>query len=95
MTAIASTEADLQGELQFFTPAADVAVATKAPATVTTEVNGVATEMPFKAYAAMMRDSVKHMNERNGFVAAETPKAAVENTTAAPAEATRSLYHMG
>ncbi len=86
MTAIASTEADLQGELQFFTPAADVAVATKAPATVTTEVNGVATEMPFKAYAAMMRDSVKHMNERNGFVAAETPKAAVENTTAAPAE---------
>lgn len=71
MTAIASTPADLQGELQFFTPSATVPVPTKAPATV--EVDG--NTMPFKAYAAMMRDSVKHMNELNGFVAAEQPKA--------------------
>lgn len=70
MTAIASTPADLQGELQFFTPSATVPVSTKAPATV--EIDG--NSMPFKAYAAMMRDSVKHMNERNGFVAAEQPK---------------------
>ena len=76
MTAIASTPADLQGELQFFTPAENVALSTKAPATV--EVDG--TPMAFKAYAAMMRDSVKHMNERNGFVAAEQPK--TENAAA-------------
>lgn len=71
MTAIASTPADLQGELQFITPAANVPVSTKAPAIV--EVDG--NPMTFKAYAAMMRDSVKHENERNGFVAAEQPKA--------------------
>lgn len=76
MTAIASTPADLQGELQFFTPAENVALSTKAPATV--DVDG--TPMAFKAYAAMMRDSVKHMNERNGFVAAEQPK--TENAAA-------------
>lgn len=76
MTAIASTPADLQGELQFFTPAENVALSTKAPATV--EVDGA--PMAFKAYAAMMRDSVKHMNERNGFVAAEQPK--TENAAA-------------
>lgn len=70
MTAIASTPADLQGELQFFTPSATVPVSTKAPATV--EIDG--NSMPFNTYAAMMRDSVKHMNERNGFVAAEQPK---------------------
>lgn len=70
MTAIASTPADLQGELQFFTPSATVPVSTKAPATV--EIDGIS--MPFNTYAAMMRDSVKHMNERNGFVAAEQPK---------------------
>lgn len=76
MTAIASTPADLQGELQFFTPAENVALSTKAPAIV--DVDG--TPMAFKAYAAMMRDSVKHMNERNGFVAAEQPK--TENAAA-------------
>lgn len=70
MTAIASTPSDLQGELQFFTPSATVPVSTKAPSTVEIDGNSV----PFKAYTAMMRDSVKHMNERNGFVAAEQPK---------------------
>jgi len=70
LTAIASTPADIQGELQFFTPAENVTVSTKAPETV--EVDG--NSMAFKAYAALMRDSVKHLNERNGFVAAEKPK---------------------
>ncbi len=70
MTAIASTPADLGGELQFFTPAGNTTVATRVPAIV--EIDG--NPMAFKAYAAMMRDSVKHMNERNGFVAAEQPK---------------------
>lgn len=81
MTAIASTEADLQGELQFITPATELPVAVKAPETV--EVEGVA--MPFKAYAAMMRDSVKHMNERNGFVVSEQAKADAVTATATPA----------
>lgn len=79
MTAIYSTEPDLQGELQFFTPAAGK-VATVAPATVTE--GGV--EMPFKQYAAMMRDSVRNENARNGFVAMETAKS---GGTAAVADA--------
>jgi len=82
MTAIASTPADLGGEIQFFTPAGNTTVATKAPATVTVDGN----EIPFKAYAAMMRDSVKHMNELNGFVAAEQPKAAQGAATVAAEE---------
>ena len=40
MTAIASTEQDLQGELQFFTPAAQPRVATTAPREVTVNVAG-------------------------------------------------------
>ena len=64
MTAISSTPADLQGELQFFTPARG-AVATLPPVTV--EVDGE--PMAFKQYAAMMLDSVRRENERNGFVA--------------------------
>ncbi|MDO4319113.1 MAG: MFS transporter [Bacteroidales bacterium] len=76
MTAIYSAEADLQGEMQFFTPAAQTRVATVAPREVSVSVNGRDSVMPFKAYAAMMRDSVKHCNERNGFVAAEVPASA-------------------
>ena len=57
-------------ELQFFTPTPEMTVAVKAPATVMTE-NG---EMSFKEYATMMRDSVRKMNERNGFVIAEAVK---------------------
>ena len=68
------TQADLAGELQFITPGID-AVATTAPSEVTVDVDGAPVTMPFKAYATMMRDSVKHMNERNGFVAAEIPVA--------------------
>lgn len=67
MTAISSTPADLQGELQFFTPARG-AVATVPPVTV--EVDGE--PMAFKQYAAMMLDSVRRENERNGFVAPAT-----------------------
>lgn len=67
---------DLAGELQFLcTEIGDVS--TTAPSEVI--VDGKA--MPFKAYASMMRDSVKHMNERNGFVAAEqTAKAGAQGT---------------
>ena len=57
---------DLDGELQFICTDPG-AVATVAPSEV--EVDGVA--MPFSAYAALMRDSVRHLNERNGFVSAE------------------------
>lgn len=67
MTAISSTPADLQGELQFFTPALG-AVATVPPVIV--EVDGE--PMAFKQYAAMMLDSVRRENERNGFVAPAT-----------------------
>ena len=61
-----------QGDLQFYTPTAETTVAVKAPATVVTEAG----EMPFKAYATMMRDSVKTLNEKNGFVAVEEVKPA-------------------
>lgn len=71
LTAIASTEADLQGEMQFITTMPEVNAAIKAPKEVTV-INGDSTiAMPFKAYTALMRDSVKHLNEMNGFVAAE------------------------
>ncbi len=75
MTAIASTEADLQGEMQFITPSPTVRVATSVPDEVEVMQGGEMVKMPFKAYAALMRDSVKHSNERNGFTAAEAPKA--------------------
>lgn len=71
---IDAAQADLAGELQFITPRVD-AVATTAPSEVTVDIDGAPVTMPFKAYATMMRDSVKHMNERNGFVAAEIPVA--------------------
>lgn len=83
MTAIYSAEPDLQGELQFFTPAAQTRVSTVAPREVCVSVNGHDSVMPFKAFAAMMRDSVKHTNERNGFVAAETPATPAANATSA------------
>lgn len=79
MTAIYSTEADLEGELQFITPANSLTFATKTPETVLVNQAGSEVEIPFRAYAALMRDSVKHENERNGFVAAEA-KVASTNT---------------
>ncbi|MBD5234254.1 MAG: AmpG family muropeptide MFS transporter [Bacteroidales bacterium] len=86
MTAIASTEADMQGEMQFITPVQSLNVSTKAPEEVTVDVNGEAVSMPFKAYAAMMRDSVKHSNERNGFTAAEAKTVAKAETASAKVE---------
>lgn len=76
LTAIDATEADLQGELQFFTPEPVKTVAMKAPAMVEGE--------SFAAYAAAVRDSVRLSNERNGFVATET------NVTAKAATVTKS-----
>ncbi len=65
MTAIASTEQDLDGEMEFFTPAANSTVAVRTPETV--EVDGK--QMSFKEFAALMRDSIGLLNEANGFVA--------------------------
>jgi len=63
---INDAQPDFAGELQFV--CTDIgAISTSAPAEVI--VDGKA--IPFNAYASMMRDSVKHMNERNGFVVAE------------------------
>lgn len=76
-------QADLGGELQFITTAA-APVSTVAPAEVTLGHDSTAIVIPFKAYAAMMRDSIKHLNELNGFVAAEVPQtAATASATAA------------
>ena len=86
MTAIASTEADLQGEMQFITPSPTVRVATSVPDEVEVMQGGEMVKMPFKAYAALMRDSVKHSNERNGFTAAEPPTAPPPDGAPPPAD---------
>ena len=67
-------------EMNFFTGSEAAATAVKAPAIV--EVDGE--PMTFAAYAAMMRDSVRRSNERNGFVAAAAPAAGT--ATAAKAD---------
>jgi PAT family beta-lactamase induction signal transducer AmpG len=70
--AITATEADLAGEMAFFTPQAETTAAIAAPASVViTEADSSVREIPFKAYAAMMRDSVRNMNARNGFQTVE------------------------
>lgn len=65
--AIYSAEPDLAGEMAFYTPQQLLSLAVNTPSTV--DVNGES--IPFGKYTAIMRDSVKHMNERNGFVAPE------------------------
>lgn len=70
-------QADLQGEMQFITSPL-LSVATTAPATA--ELNGET--VPFKQYAAAMRDSIKHLNEINGHVAAENVVKAADGTVA-------------
>lgn len=65
--AIYSAEPDLAGEMAFYTPQKFLSLAVNTPSTV--DVNGES--ISFSKYAAIMRDSVKHMNERNGFVAPE------------------------
>lgn len=81
LDAVYSAEADVDGELQFITPQSNMTMSVSTPDEVTAIVDGKETVMPFAAYAALMRDSVKHMNERNGFVAAEV-KAADAGTKA-------------
>lgn len=66
-------------EMNFFTGNDTKAVAVKAPVSVTA-ADG--TEMPFGAYAAMMRDSVRRSNEANGFTAAAAPAASAAAATA-------------
>ncbi|MCM1066588.1 MAG: MFS transporter [Muribaculaceae bacterium] len=72
LAAIDAAEPDLGGELAFYTLAPELNVSTKAPDEVTAYIGGEERTLPFREYAAIMRDSVKHSNERNGFVAAET-----------------------
>lgn len=93
LTAIASTPADDAGEVQFLYTHPRADVATKAPATVALNINGADTVIPFRAYAAMMRDSVAMMNEANGFVAAE--RKADKPTEATQAEAGGWLSNLG
>lgn len=84
---IAATEQDLSGEMQFFTPMAETTASTKAPAVVTVlREDSTFAEIPFREYAAMMRDSVRHMNARAGFQTAETPAAKTSAAAAAPAK---------
>lgn len=71
MTAIYSAEGELDGELQFISPTKYVTAGTSAPANITTIIAGEEKTIPFHQYAALMRDSVKQENERNGFVATE------------------------
>ncbi|MDE6277673.1 MAG: MFS transporter [Muribaculaceae bacterium] len=81
---IAATEQDLQGELQFFTPQAETTASIATPSVVRIfEADSSVREMPFKEYATMMRDSVKHMNARNGFQTAETATTAATATASA------------
>lgn len=82
LDAIYSTPADMAGEMEFFTPVNDITAAVNTPAEVTAVIGGTEQTMPFAQYAAVMRDSVKHMNERNGFVEAEVPAAKTANTAA-------------
>ncbi len=84
LDAIYSAEPDLAGELAFYTPQSALTMAVNTPEEVTVETGGETRTMPFAAYAALMRDSVKHMNERNGFTAAEqkATEAATGNTAA-------------
>jgi PAT family beta-lactamase induction signal transducer AmpG len=61
-------------------------VSTKAPETVSLNVNGVDSVLDFRSYATLMRDSVKHLNEQNGFVKAEVKASAVAATAQAAGE---------
>ncbi len=87
LDAIYSTPADLAGELAFITPQNNINVAVNTPGEVTAMIDGKEETMAFSRYSSLMRDSVKHMNERNGFVAAETPTASGAEVTAKKAEA--------
>jgi PAT family beta-lactamase induction signal transducer AmpG len=63
--------ADTVGAIHFYATDADIKVATAVP-NVDIYVEGSDTPVSPGKYAAMMRDSVQHLNERNGFVGIET-----------------------
>jgi len=89
MSAIDAGQSADSDRLGFFTDGSAAAVAVKAPAEMTLD-DGRA--IPFAEYAAMMRDSVRRSNERNGFVAATSPSSAVasvDNSDDAPGAFTR------
>ncbi len=86
LDAIYSTPAGLAGELAFITPQNNINVAVNTPGEVTAMIDGKEETMAFSRYSSLMRDSVKHMNERNGFVAAETPTAPGAEATAKKAD---------
>ncbi len=69
-----STPADSEGEMQFITNAAPMTLATVSPSGRIDLSNGTTTDA--KEYAAMMRDSVRRLNEAAGFV---TPAAKVSD----------------
>ncbi len=83
MDAIYSAEADLQGELQFITTTDRLTASTQTPDEVAVNIGEAIKKLPFKEYVAIMRDSVKHSNERNGFVTAETPATTSSATSSA------------
>lgn len=72
--AIDAATPDLAGEMAFITAGTQITAATKVPDNVTVNIGGELREMPFDKYAAMMMDSVKTLNVRNGFVTAEKPQ---------------------
>ena len=78
---IDAAEPDMAGEMQFYATAPQLTVATRAPQEdMVVNVAGRDSVMPFSAYAAFMRDSVRRLNEANGFVRAETPAVAATST---------------
>ncbi len=59
-----------EAEMQFIYTSHQLNVGTKAPKTVDITEEGVTKAIPFSDYSKMMLDSVKNMNEQNGFVQA-------------------------
>ncbi|MDE6268731.1 MAG: MFS transporter [Muribaculaceae bacterium] len=92
MEAISSLPADLDGEMQFVSMVPDV-VATVVPDEVEVSApDGTIRCIPFTQYATEMRDSVKHLNERNGFVPVDVPVAvAASDNAPAPAPSESSF----
>lgn len=90
---ISATEADLNGELQFITPANEITIASHKPERVEILKNdSSATDISFKEYATMMRDSVKRLNIKNGFIQDEgTKQTATQKTKVGEGAFTRFI----
>jgi PAT family beta-lactamase induction signal transducer AmpG len=73
--AINSSPLTESADAQFCYTSPQLSVATKAPDSVAVNVNGVNKAMPFAEYRALMIDSVRHLNEANGFVQPTETKA--------------------